>query len=96
MKPSGYEAIKILYDFYCPSVQEKLREKDGSRYTCSDCKDIFTTIALAQRHKKLFKHTAQLEIDDDIVFDTDSGDTTTVHDDQAYIIEDMAEFMPVH
>ena len=37
--------------------------------------------------------TAQLEHDDDIVFY--SGDTTTVHDDQAYIIEDMAEFMAV-
>ena len=46
------------YDLFCPSVQKKICDKDGNRYQClfSQCKKIFTTLDLANRHASVTGH----------------------------------------
>ena len=59
LKPSGYELIKLPYDYYCPSVQDKLKQSGGERYQCvlSRCRKRFTTLELANKHSMLSGHT---------------------------------------
>ena len=63
LKPDGYELISSPYDFYCPSVQSKVKQTDGHRYQCQDpsCKKLFTTFELAKRHIMLPGHSQQVQ-----------------------------------
>ncbi len=58
LKPSGYEKVVLPYHLFCPSVQKKLAEKDGSRYQCEfvKCEKIFTTLELAKLRLKSTGH----------------------------------------
>ena len=54
--------VDLPYDFYCPSVNQKLQEGgEYVRYSCTSCKDIFTTLDLARRHKRNATCTLKLD-----------------------------------
>ena len=85
LKPKGYELIELPYDFYCPSVQQKLSEHGGHRYQCGTCNKLFTTLALADKHIKLLGHKVSLNCPVDVESDCNivqfENDTVT---DRAY------------
>ena len=62
LKPEGYEFVNLPYDYYCPSVQAKLKKNGGERYQCklSTCRKICTTLALAQKHIMLSGHSQMI------------------------------------
>ena len=58
MKPRGYELVDLPYDYFCPSVQKKLKKPGGDMYRCklNSCKKSFTTLALTTKHLQLTVH----------------------------------------
>ena len=96
LKPDGYELISSLYEFYCPSVQSKVKQTDGHRYQCQDpsCKKLFTTLELAMRHIMLSGHSqvqVQTPEDDDQGFEPVSD--CEPESEGAAVIPDIRAFL---
>ena len=91
LKPKGYELIEIPYDFYCPSVQQRLKSDNGHRYQCGTCFKLFTTLALADKHIKLSGHQVSLRSPaEEAVIEHDVVDLVN---DGAIVIDDLAAFL---
>ena len=90
LKPKGYELLEIPYDFYCPSVQQKIQAAGGNRYQCGTCFRLFTTLALASKHIKLVGHKVRMENPED---DAPSSVETEEIDGGAIVIDDLAAFI---
>ena len=95
LKPKGYELIQLPYDFYCPSVQQKLSAEGGHRYQCGTCKKIFTTLVLADKHIKLHGHEISLSCPvDEAVEDQEAVlELDLDNEDGAPIIQDLEMFL---
>ena len=94
LKLSGYEEVGLPYDLFCPSVQKKLAEKDGSRYQCEfvKCKKIFATLELVKLHLKITGHkklAMKATRKDEM---TEEEDNTELYSERAPLV-DIANFL---